>query len=168
MWDDDWAERVRALTPVVVRRVRSGQPGDADAEDACQAAWLALLRRPDALRDQDRLGAWLCTTARRHAARMFARRTREPLPAPEPVVSSPESHLLVAERDRALWRAVDSLPDRHRRLMNLIAYRPELTARQIAAELGISPGSLATLRSRCCARLRRRLIAEGFGESEPR
>ena len=162
MWDGDWAERVCAITPVLLRRLRMARLSEADAQDACQAAWLALLLRPDALRDHDRLTAWLGTTAWRQAMKMITRRAREPKAVDVPPIPSPETDILVAERDRALWRAVDALPEQHRRLLHLLAHRPELSAREVAAELGISPGSVATLRRRCCARVRHRLQAEGF------
>ena len=167
MRDDGWAERARVLTPLVLRRIRAGWLSEPDAQDACQDAWLALLSRPDALRDQDGLSAWLCTTARRRAARAVARRAREPLPPPPSPEATPEARALIAERDRALWQAVDALPERHRRLLHLLSYRPELSVREAAAELGISPASLGTLRRRCCALVRRRLAAEGFGEPRP-
>jgi RNA polymerase sigma factor (sigma-70 family) len=162
MWDGEWAERVRVLTPVLLRRLRSSRLSEADAQDAAQAAWLALFLRPGAVRDRDRLAGWLGTTARRQAARAIARRAREPLLPEPPPVPSPETGVLMAERDRALWQAVDALPERHRRLLHLLAHRPELSAREIAEELGISPGSIATLKRRCCARVRRHLQAEGF------
>ena len=73
MWDGDWAERVCAITPVLLRRLRMARLSEADAQDACQAAWLALLLRPDALRDHDRLTAWLGTTAWRQAMKMITR-----------------------------------------------------------------------------------------------
>jgi len=167
MREDGWAERARVLTPLVLRRIRSGWLSEPDAQDACQDAWLALLSRPGALRDQSGLTAWLCTTARRHAARVVARRVREPLLPPPSPEATPEAQALLAERDRALWRAVDALPERHRRLLYLLAHRPELSVREVAAELGISPASLGTLRRRCCALVRRRLAAEGFGEPWP-
>ncbi len=167
MRDDGWAERACALTPLVLRRIRSGWLNEPDAQDAVQDAWLELLRRPEALRDQNGLAAWLCTTARRRAARVVARRAGEPpLSPPSPEVT-PEARALLTERDRALWRAVDALPERHRRLMHLLAHRPELSVREAAAELGISPASVGKLRRRCCDVLRRRLAAEGFGEPWP-
>ena len=164
MRDDDWAERVRALTPIVVRRIRGGSVDDVEAHDACQHAWLELLRRPGTLRDESCLAAWLTTTARRHAHHAIGRRTREPSPLPMVPGPSPETVAMVAERDRALWRAVDALPSRHRRLLHLVAHRPELSVAEIAAELGISPASVGSLRRRSCARVRRRLAADGFGD----
>jgi RNA polymerase sigma factor (sigma-70 family) len=77
-------------------------------------------------------------------------------------VSSPEAAFLTAERDTALWRAVDRLPARHRRLLVLLAYCPDLSAREVAAALGVAPGSVSALRRRCLAILRHRLTSEGF------
>ncbi|SEP26250.1 hypothetical protein SAMN04489732_105135 [Amycolatopsis saalfeldensis] len=61
-----------------------------------------------------------------------------------------------------MWRAIDRLPARHRQLLVLLAYRPDLSPLEVAAALGIAPGSLSVLRRRCLATLRRRLTSEGF------
>lgn len=152
----------RRLSALVVR-VLAADPGlRGDAEDACQYAWLDFLRQPPALRDQTRLGGWLTTVARRHAARAIARRAQAAAAPDSPPVPSPETAFLTAERDTALWRAVDRLPVRHRSLLVLLAYRPDLSPREVAAALGIAPGSLSVLRRRCLATLRHRLTSEGF------
>ncbi|GAA4541848.1 RNA polymerase sigma factor [Amycolatopsis samaneae] len=161
-WDEEWDDAVRRLFPAVVRRLVAWRLTEADAQDACQEAWLVLLRNPCALRDRDRLEAWLCTIARRRAARMIARRARGDGVVPRSPEPSPEARVVLAERDQRLWSVVGDLPDRYRRLLYLLAHRPELSIAQVAAELGVSPASVATLRRRCCARVRRRLRAEGF------
>ncbi len=153
MWD------VNALSATVFRVVKSYRLGDADAWDVCQDAWLDLLRRPCALRDESSLRAWLITTARRRALRLIARNRREtamPRPAPQP---TPEADVVRTERDRALWTAVDKLPEGYRRLAWLLAHRPDLSYAELACELGVSPASVGTLRRRCCERLRRALEA---------
>ncbi|HET6289828.1 MAG TPA: sigma-70 family RNA polymerase sigma factor, partial [Amycolatopsis sp.] len=135
---------------------------EADARDVCQDAWLELLRAPGALRDEAKLGAWLATTARRRALRMITRNRRE---TPRPLTdaeTTPETEVIRAERDRALWAAVDRLPDAHRRLVRLLAHRPELSYAQIAGELGISPASVGRLRRRCLDRLKRTLEKGGW------
>lgn len=162
MLDDDWAERVRALTPIVLNRIRGGSVGMPEAQDACQSAWLQLLVRPGTLRDEKCLAGWLVTTARRYAVRTIGRRMREPAPAPSEPESSPEAFVLIAERNCALWREVDRLPAGQRRLLRLMAYRPELSVAELAVELGVSPASVGSMRRRSCARVRRRLCAEGF------
>jgi RNA polymerase sigma factor (sigma-70 family) len=159
MWGETDLRRLSAL----VVRVLAADPGlRGDAEDACQSAWLDFLRRPPVLRDPTRLGGWLTTVARRHAARAIARRVRgEAAPDLRPP-PSPEPTALAAEQATALWRAVARLPERHQKLAVLLAYYPDLSLREVAHELGISPASVSTLRRRCLAGLRRHLTAEGF------
>ncbi|RSN58478.1 sigma-70 family RNA polymerase sigma factor [Amycolatopsis sp. WAC 04182] len=156
MWD------VNALSAAVLRTLKAYRLSEADARDVCQDAWLELLRAPGALRDEAKLGAWLTTTARRRALRMITRNRREtPRPLPESE-TTPEAEVVRAERDCALWAAVDRLPESHRRMMRLLAYRPELSYAQLAGELGISPASVGRLRRRCLDRLRRTLEKSGW------
>ena len=53
--------------------------GRADAADVVQTVWLRLLENLERLRDPDRVGAWLATTARRECQRSLAQ-TRRMLP----------------------------------------------------------------------------------------
>ncbi|WP_037319266.1 sigma-70 family RNA polymerase sigma factor [Amycolatopsis orientalis] len=156
MWD------VNAVSAAVLSVLKTYRLSEADAKDVCQEAWLELFRAPGVLRDEAKLRAWLTTTARRRALRMISRNRREtprPLPDPEP---TPEAEVVRAERDRALWAAVDRLPDSHRRLMWLIAHRPELSYAQLARELGLSPASVGRVRRRCLDRLARALEKGGW------
>ncbi|WET80073.1 sigma-70 family RNA polymerase sigma factor [Amycolatopsis sp. QT-25] len=160
MWD------VNAVSAAVLKALKTYRLSEADARDVCQDAWLELLRAPGALRDEAKLGAWLATTARRRALRMITRNRREtPRPlsdaesSPETI---PETEVIRAERDRVLWAAVDRLPDSHRRLIRLLAHRPELSYAQLAGELGISPASVGRLRRRCLDRLERTLEKGGW------
>ncbi|WP_410577227.1 RNA polymerase sigma factor [Amycolatopsis sp. lyj-108] len=156
MWD------VNAVSGAMFKALKTYRLSEADARDVCQDAWLELLRAPGALRDEAKLGAWLTTTARRRALRMITRNRREtPRPLPD-AETTPETEVIRAERDRALWTAVDRLPDSHRRLIRLLAHRPELSYAQIAGELGISPASVGRLRRRCLDRLRRVLEKGGW------
>ena len=47
------------------------------------------------------------------------------------------------------------LPDRHRRLMLLLAAEPDLEYRRIGAALDMPVGSIGPIRQRCMDRLRR-------------
>ncbi|GAB3706533.1 sigma-70 family RNA polymerase sigma factor [Amycolatopsis oliviviridis] len=156
MWD------VKAVSAAVLGALKTYRLTESDARDVCQDAWLELLRAPGALRDEAKLAAWLTTTARRRALRMITRNRREtPRPLPDSG-TTPETEVVRAELARALWAAVDLLPDVHRRLMWLLAHRPELSYTQLAGELGISPASVGRLRRRCLDRLRRALEKGGW------
>ncbi|OXM53290.1 RNA polymerase sigma factor [Amycolatopsis alba] len=156
MWD------VNGVSAAVLGALKTYRLSESDARDVCQDAWLELLRTPGALRDEAKLGAWLTTTARRRALRMITRNRREkPHPLPDAGMT-PETEVVRAERDRALWVAVDRLPDVHRRLVWLLAHRPELSYAQLAGELGISPASVGRLRRRCLDRIGRMLEKGGW------
>ena len=164
MQDQDEVRRVSARVSRIVG-ANSGLRGDAD--DACQAAWLEFLSRPPVLRDPGALAGWLTTVARRYALRAVETRSRTILVddsrlESESPVDPPEGSVLAGELGAALWRAVDNFPDRHRRLMLLVAHCPELRHTELAAELGISPASVPRIKQRCLDALRRRLEAEGF------
>jgi RNA polymerase sigma factor (sigma-70 family) len=163
---DQWAWKVLVgrLSVIALSTARALRLGDADAGDVCQATWLVLSQRMDSLRDTTRLPGWVATTARRQALKLLDARAREaPMNWANAVTRrSPESQVLIAERDRELWAAAAALPERHRRLLWLLAHRPELTQHEIAAELGIRPGSVGPLRRRCLDRLHRLLASSGF------
>jgi RNA polymerase sigma factor (sigma-70 family) len=155
---------MRRLSELVVRVVAAEAGLRSDAEDACQAAWVEFLGRPARVREQPRLGAWLVTVARRHALRAVGRRARVASVdlMPDVPVASPEAAAVETDLATALWRTVAGLPERHRRLMWLLAHRPELSPREVAVELGVSPKSVGKLRSRSLAVLRYRLTAQGY------
>jgi RNA polymerase sigma factor (sigma-70 family) len=159
-----WTLLVGRLWPVALKVAHAYRLGDADTGDVCQATCLALAQQLNSLRDATRLPGWVATTARRQAVKMLAARAREATLTCENLVvrPSPESLVLAAERDRELWAAARAFPELHRRLLWLLAHRPELTQTEIAAELGIRPGSVGPLRRRCLDRLRRHLTSAGF------
>ncbi|MCG3750219.1 RNA polymerase sigma factor [Amycolatopsis sp. Poz14] len=160
-------DEVRRLSTRMNRIVGANPGFRAEADDACQTAWLELLSRQPDLQDPNGLAGWLTTVARRHALRAAENRARVQLvddaclDAHEPT-ESPEAKTLAGELAAALWRAVEKFPERHRRMLLLLAHYPELRHDQLAAELGISPSSVSRIRHRCLTVLRRRLEAEGF------
>lgn len=127
---------------------------DLDAEsaaDVCQTTWLRLVERIDRLREPDRVGAWLATTARHEARRTLRRAMREqakqgmqPRPAP-PVIPGADDHI---------WHAVAELPERCRRLLRLLFLTPQPRYSEIAAALDMPIGSIGPTRARCLRRLR--------------
>lgn len=168
-----WTTLVRGASAIVLNVARSHRLDEADALDVCQSTWLSLATTLASLREPARLPGWLATTARRQALRTVARRRREiPAAAPDGAPGawghSPELRVLAAERSVAFWRAAEQGPPSHARLLRLLADRPELTQAELAAELGVAPGSVGPLRRRCFDRMRRRLLAEGFDAADLR
>jgi RNA polymerase sigma factor (sigma-70 family) len=157
-------ELLAALRPLLAAEASAEAPAaGAEPADLEQAVWLRLLEllaAGAAPRDPAR---WL-----RRAVRAEARRTRRTtrIERPygrEPCDSgdrTPEHLALAAARRRALRDAVRRLPGRCPALLEALLAPEDPTYREIAAELGISQGSLGPERSRCLGCLRRLLTAE--------
>jgi RNA polymerase sigma factor (sigma-70 family) len=160
-----WAELVGLYERLVWTIARSHGLSVADAGDVAQCTWLNLAEQLPRLRDPNRLGGWLCTTARRESLRVQAMRRREtpvcwPDLPPEP--DDPAVRVLGAEQNRLLWQAFADLPDRCRPLIRLLAETPRLDHTRAADELGIARSSVGRLRERCVAEYRRLLAQAGF------
>jgi RNA polymerase sigma factor (sigma-70 family) len=151
---------VRVMTPVLWHVVRSYRLPQEAAEDVIQTTWLALVRRRDAIDDPVAVGGWLTTTARREAWRVSTANNKAlPVEDEEIAFRLPKQRSAEAvavesdERDR-LWQVVDSLPERCRRLLRIVAFenRPDYTA--VAETLEMPVGSIGPTRGRCLAKLR--------------
>lgn len=159
---DSWERLVDRYAGLVWSVARSFRLNDADAADVSQAAWLRLVQHLDQIREPDRLGAWLATTARREALAVLRRRRRD-LPVGDPemferteteAVPPPESRLLRQEEDEALMAAVGALPERCRRLFRVMLADPPPSYQEVAAATGMPVGSIGPTRSRCLDHLR--------------
>ncbi len=135
--------------------------GEADAEDAFQATFVALLRSPG--RDPAALGAWLhrvavrvALTARRAAARRRARETAAARPEAAHLTESDEW----ADTMAVVHREVAALPDVDRAAFVLCVLEGR-TQSDAAARLGRTPGAVAGQVARAKKRLVARLTARG-------
>jgi|tagenome__1003787_1003787.scaffolds.fasta_scaffold19761551_1 RNA polymerase sigma factor (sigma-70 family) len=153
-----WTRLVERFDHVVRGVARSFRLAPADVDDVAQETWLRLFRHLDSLRQPAALPGWLTTTARRISLRQLQSPVRELL-TDDPRVGDqvagerPESQLLAAERRAILAGAVATLPERHRRLITLLAADPTLAYQQISALLGMPIGSIGPIRARCLRRL---------------
>jgi RNA polymerase sigma factor (sigma-70 family) len=133
-----------------------------DAADVCQVVWLRLFQHLDRLRQPERVGAWLRTTARREAIQVLVRSSREVSCEQErfDVVQldarDVDAGLLDGERDVALRDALQALPPRTQRVLCLLAAEGSSYA-AAAAELEVPIGSLGPTRARGLESLRRAL-----------
>ena len=133
----------------------------ADAADVSQTAWLRLVEHLDRLRDPERVGTWLASTARHEALRTL-RRARRQLPVGDdaelersgPPVDSPEARTLAAERSDILWRAFAALPPRCQTLLRVLMADPPPSYQQVAVAMDMPIGSIGPTRGRCLDRLR--------------
>jgi RNA polymerase sigma factor (sigma-70 family) len=140
----------------------------ADAADVLQTTWLKLLENLGNLRDPERVGAWLATTARRESQRALRRVDRfkpvsdeRELDPGGPGPPLPEALVLESERDRALWEAFAQLSERCQRLLRIVVVSSP-PYEEAAAVLEMPVGSIGPTRARCLARLRRNLVGGGI------
>ncbi|EFG65537.1 RNA polymerase sigma factor [Streptomyces sp. SPB074] len=125
-----------------------------DAADLEQSLWVRLLERLRGTPPPADPAAWLRAAARAEARALGeepAGPAREHPGAPEPADPrpGPEQQHLDAELLHAVREAVGRLPGRCRVLFRALLSPRDLTYREIAAELGISQGSLGPRRSHC-------------------
>jgi RNA polymerase sigma factor (sigma-70 family) len=156
-------DMVGALRPLLAAEASAEAGAGTDPGDLEQAVWLRLLEHIHSEGPPGNPASWLVDAVRAEA-HLLRRATRHELPYPaEPADEArpgPEHLALTSARRRALNAAVRQLPGRCARLVAALLSPRDLTYREIAAELGISQGSLGPERSRCLGCLRRLLAAE--------
>ena len=157
---DGLVERFAGLVWAVIRS--NGLYGEA-AGDVSQTTWLRLVEHLARVREPDRLGAWLATTARHECLRVLRKAGRQVLVAdlPEGLDEDPgaevDAGLLAGERREAALAALNSVPPRCQELLRLLLVDPPLSYDEIASILGIPKGSIGPTRARCLEHVRHRL-----------
>ncbi|WP_345638006.1 RNA polymerase sigma factor [Rugosimonospora acidiphila] len=154
-----WDGIVATYANLVWAVARSFRLAEADAADVFQSTWFRLVERLNTIRDGDRLGAWLATTARREAINVLRRAGRETPTddfGPEladPRSESPEDVLVRDERDQLIWQSFGRLPERCQRLLRVLLADPPLSYEDAAVVLDMPIGSIGPTRARCLKNL---------------
>jgi RNA polymerase sigma factor (sigma-70 family) len=157
---------VRELNPLLWHVVRAQGLGSEEAADVVQTTWLELVQRLRDIRSPQALTGWLVTTARRQAWHVRSRQRRHAQEGAETVADIPDANAgppdlaEASERQRVLWRHVQSLSDRCRELLRIVAFvdRPDYDV--VAEALAMPRGSVGPTRGRCLAKLRAALSAD--------
>jgi RNA polymerase sigma factor (sigma-70 family) len=155
-WDILVTRYERLVYSVAVRNGLSSE----DAADVTQATFVALIDSLERLREEDRLGSWLMTVARRQSWRVRNRaRTQVDLDAVAETADEP-----LAEWDTvlALHGALSELGGTCKSLLEALYLDPEAPSyAEIAARMGRSIGGIGPLRGRCLEKLRAILTEDG-------
>jgi RNA polymerase sigma factor (sigma-70 family) len=157
-----WVELVGRYGSVVQATVARHHLNAADSADAIQNTWLRLLERATTIRDPEKLGGWLATTARRECLALIRRqRTERPLAtmdtgqhSPEP---TPEAMAITSETRRHVRSATNTLSDRPRALIDALYYHPCDDYADVARRTGMPIGSIGPTRLRTLRCLRHSL-----------
>jgi RNA polymerase sigma-70 factor (sigma-E family) len=128
------------------------------AEDVVQDAFLGLYRGAGRLRDPANAVAYLRASVLNGCRSVLRSRKRawSLIPAHDPPVWSAESAAMAGEDRREVLRAVTRLPRRQREVL-VLRYYVNLTDQEIAADLGVTRGTVASTASRALAALGREL-----------
>lgn len=157
---DAWDDLVERFSGLVWSIARGYGLGAADAADVSQTCWLRLAENLDRLRDPERVGAWLATTARRESLVVVKKGRRQ---VPSGVLFDDEatgddagidSRLLRDERAAALSRAFRELPSLCRTLLRVLLSDPAPSYAEVSDNLDMPIGSIGPRRARCLDRLR--------------
>jgi RNA polymerase sigma factor (sigma-70 family) len=169
-----WESIVAAYSGLVWSVARGYRLDPAAAADVFQGTWLRLVEHLDDIRDGERLGGWLATTARREALGLL-RRARRDLPVnnigeiadtPQQISAPADEDLLRSEDQRALWAAFGQLSGSCQRLLRLLFADPPIAYLDISVALDMPVGSIGPTRSRCLASLKTLLsYAKAAGEA---
>lgn len=130
----------------------------ASAEDVVQDAFAALARRKGGLRNPSAAIGYLRVSVVNGARSVLRkRRTVRGYKPPRTIESvGPEDRAVVAEEHREVLAAVKRLPDRQREVL-VLRYWSGLSEAEIAAALGITPGTVKSTASRALDALERTL-----------
>ena len=169
-----WEAMVERLGSRVWAVARAYRLGKSDAEDVFQVTWMRLMTHLDGIREPDRIGAWLASTARHESLRVLRRDGRQvpsgddaELDMADPLAPPPDAGLIASERQAAVWKALSTLPAHCQRLLRLFMADPPPTYEEVSQALGMPIGSIGPTRGRCLEHLRRRL-GGGVAEAEAR
>jgi RNA polymerase sigma factor (sigma-70 family) len=169
-----WKALVEGMSPLVWSVVRAHRLSEADGHEVYQTVWFRFAQHLGRIREPDKAGSWLASTAR-HECLKVLKSIRRLTPTDDPQLldrvsedRTPEQSLLdleeadaQTERIRHLWQEFEELGERCRQLLRVLMASPPPSYQEVSAALGIAVGSIGPLRQRCLRRLRARLEARG-------
>jgi RNA polymerase sigma factor (sigma-70 family) len=160
--NEAWVALVDRFSGLVWSVARSYRLRQDDAAEVVQTTWLRLVEHLGDIREPERVGAWLATTARRLSLATIRHSDRDvPTDFLDSQLVSPDQ---IGELDAALdarhvrtalQRAVEELPEPGRALLRVLSADPAPSYAEVAAALDMPIGSIGPTRARSLERLRR-------------
>ena len=144
---DDWfVQRFVPCQSRLYRFVATLIPNRADAEELFQKTNLTAWQVRDSF-DRDRaMFPWLCGIARNHIRHYYRSQRTSPVRLQPDVIEQlaqlqMDEDAVMQERERALMRCLDLLPEKHRRLIEAY-YGTEQTVKSFAEDRGQTPDAV--------------------------
>jgi RNA polymerase sigma factor (sigma-70 family) len=154
------AQLLTQCQPDLKRFARRTCSSAEDAEDAVQAALWQLYRKIGALRTAATFAVWLFRIVERECFRLF--RGRGPAQAHEGVdVEAVAAPALPLDLRLDLSRAIAALPEAYREVL-ILRDVDELTAPEVAQQLGLGVDAVKSRLHRARAMVREHLMASGY------
>ena len=148
-----WADLIGRYTGIVTGVVAGFRLQESDAADAVQNTWMRLITYSATIREPEKLGGWLATTARREALAVIRRSRTEIATASAgeglaATTESPEDAAVTAETQAAVRAATCELSGRRRLLVDVLFYQPPQSYEEVARRTGMPVGSIGPTRRR--------------------
>jgi RNA polymerase sigma factor (sigma-70 family) len=164
-----WAELVRRFEGMIASVGRRYGLSQADIGELQQTTWLRLVENIHRLKQPERVGGWLATTASRQSLQLAKRSSRYSSGADHVLANLPDTSqpfdLELAPDSaecRALQRAWDQLKPRCRTLLSLLMAEEGVVGyKELSQLLDMPIGSIGPTRARCLDHLRHLLAEEG-------
>lgn len=169
-----WDQLVEAFSGLVWSVARGHGLYGAEAADISQTVWLRFVEHLHRIRQPERAGAWLATTARHECLRVLRRRGRTLAMADVPEQldgardADPGAVVLAAEDHELLMAALQDVSGPCQTLLRLLIADPPLSYDEISAALDMPKGSIGPTRQRCLSRLRAAMTTLSGGNSRER
>ncbi|RKH62557.1 RNA polymerase sigma factor [Corallococcus llansteffanensis] len=161
-----FSELYKRTRPLVARLVAGFGTLDADeVEDVLQESYVRAFRGLPRLKEAGAFTPWLLTIARNRARTRLERRNalqrmEEDLADPEPETVPPLPSALQVERDIAVVRQlIAELPEgEEKKTVQLFYIEGQLSAREIAEQLGVGKSTITMRLERFRGRIKRELL----------
>jgi len=156
-----WEEILRRYGGLVTATVRSFRLQPDDALDAIQTTWLRLVENTHRIREPERLGGWLASTARRVCLNILRQAPLTTDPSDPSNLADPsrgpEKRAIDVDTARTLWTFVGELSLRQQALLRALFTDHPRTYTEITRTTGIPTGAIGPTRARALAQLRGKL-----------